>query len=424
MKVLIISHNPITTYQSMGKTMLSLFSSFNKDELCQLYIYPTVPDIGVCNSYFRVTDRDILKSFTRFLKVTPRVMGDEDIDTTQHSMYENTTEADFYKKNKKNSLTLICRDLMWSLSHWYNKTLKKWLAQEKPTCIFLAPGESKFIYNIALRIAGKLDIPVFTYICDDYYFVNKPEKTTDRLQLNLLKRRMKIALKKSTGIITICDELAKAYQDEFKTKAWTIFTGSNYPIADGGVDNSDNKGLTYMGNLTCNRYVTIAQIGRALDNINKENGTEYKLHLYAPPLKDEINEIFQKISSIQYCGYVTSKEFEQVLHSKTVLLHVEAFDEQSIDRVKHSVSTKIADSLGSGNLLFAYGPKQVASVRHLISHNCAIVVTEQSKLEQSLMALFKETDYSAVVKRAIATAKKYHSSEKNSLVLRDILAKH
>ena len=142
MKVLIISHNPITTYQSMGKTMLSLFSSFNKDELCQLYIYPTVPDIGVCNSYFRVTDRDILKSFTRFLKVTPRVMGDEDIDTTQHSMYENTTEADFYKKNKKNSLTLICRDLMWSLSHWYNKTLKKWLAQEKPTCIFLAPGES------------------------------------------------------------------------------------------------------------------------------------------------------------------------------------------------------------------------------------------------------------------------------------------
>ena len=66
MKVLIISHNPITTYQSMGKTMLSLFSAFDRSELCQLYIYPTLPDIDVCDSYFRITDRDVLKSLKKF----------------------------------------------------------------------------------------------------------------------------------------------------------------------------------------------------------------------------------------------------------------------------------------------------------------------------------------------------------------------
>ena len=57
MKALIISHNPITTHGSMGKTMLTLFSAFKKEELCQLYIYPSLPDIDFCNAYFRVTDR-------------------------------------------------------------------------------------------------------------------------------------------------------------------------------------------------------------------------------------------------------------------------------------------------------------------------------------------------------------------------------
>lgn len=41
MKVLLISHNSISTYQNMGKTFLSLFNCFQKEELCQLYIYPS-----------------------------------------------------------------------------------------------------------------------------------------------------------------------------------------------------------------------------------------------------------------------------------------------------------------------------------------------------------------------------------------------
>ena len=46
MKVLIISHNPISTYQSMGKSMRALFSAFRTEELCQLYLYPTIPARG------------------------------------------------------------------------------------------------------------------------------------------------------------------------------------------------------------------------------------------------------------------------------------------------------------------------------------------------------------------------------------------
>lgn len=64
LKVLLISHNPITTYNNMGKTFLSLFSAFKPEELCQFYLYPTVPDTDCCGSYYRFTDRDALHSIT------------------------------------------------------------------------------------------------------------------------------------------------------------------------------------------------------------------------------------------------------------------------------------------------------------------------------------------------------------------------
>ena len=59
MKVLIISHNPMTTYDCMGRTLLTLFSEFNRSELCQLYIYPTVPNADKCDSFYRITDNSL-----------------------------------------------------------------------------------------------------------------------------------------------------------------------------------------------------------------------------------------------------------------------------------------------------------------------------------------------------------------------------
>lgn len=421
MKVLILSHNPITTYQNMGKTFLSLFSSFDKLELCQMYIYPTVPDIDACNSYYRVTDRDVLKSYFRFGHVKSRILTQQDINPGQHSFFESEEDAEFFKKKSKTSVTLLCRDLMWLFSMWYNSALKKWLEQEKPTCIFLAPGESKFIYNIALKIAKKLNIDIYTYICDEYYFLERPVQVLDRVQLYLLKRKMKDVLTRSKGIITICDELANSYHEEFGTETYTIFTGSNFPIALKPTEPKDIKGITYMGNIGHKRYETIADIGRTLDELNAEYGTNYSLFLYTTPIKDSIRSFFSDIKSIHYSGYVTGDSFDTVLHSADVLLHVEAFDPVTIDQVRHSISTKIADSLGSGVLLFAYGPSEVASMQHLIRNECAVTVTDKNDLKNMLFRLFFEIDNMPIITKALSTANTFHESKSNSEKLYDIL---
>ena len=101
---------------------------------------------------------------------------------------------------------------------------------------------------------------------------------------------------------------------------------------------------------------------------------------------------------------------------------MEAFDPESIDKVRNSVSTKIADSLASGVPLVAYGPEEVSSMKHLMRHSCALTAIGPADLRQTLLRAF--TDGAArrrAVENALATAETYHDSAVNSRVLKEIL---
>ena len=421
MKVLIISHNPISTYQNMGKTMLALFDQFESIELCQLYIYPSVPDVKKCDSYFRMTDKDVLSSYYKLRVECGEVNPDENI----HKKFIDEQDEKIYNdRRNQNSSRKLARDVMWQCSHWYNKALCDWLDKEKPDCIFLAPGDAKFIYNIALKISKKRNIPIVAYICDDYYFVKKANTVLDRIHQILLHRKMEAILRKTSHIITICDELRDVYSEKFKVPATTIMTGTNYPIAESYAVCSEPHSITYMGNVGLNRNVSLIEIGEVLDEINAELNTDYSLKIYTSTKAPEIISAFEKVKSIRLCGYVSGEEFDKVFHSSELLLHTEGFTADSIDRVKHSVSTKIADSLGSGIPLIAYGPECVSSMRHLIRNEAAITITNKKELKYSLMKTFSDADMrNVIVQKALVGARNYHISNINSNRLYKVLKK-
>ena len=328
MKVLIISHNPLSTYQNMGKTMQSLFYVFDRSELCQLYIYPSLPDVNSCNSFFRITDKDILRSYYKF-KVKGKVVSP---NLEEHSIFENPNDEKVYRNRKNNNpFRMIVRDLIWNFAKWYNKDLRGWIEGEAPNIIFVAPGTAKFVYNIALRIAEDRNIPIVTYICDDYYFVNDGRTFLGRRKLKFLKRKIEQLLFRTKQVITISKELQLTYFEKFKVPCKTIMTGSNFPVAEKVSIKKEIKNLTYMGNIGCNRFNSLADIGEALDEINIENGTNYGLNIYTGEKDKLIIGKLEKYNSIKLKGFVSGSEFYSVFHSADMLLHVEAFDEDSID---------------------------------------------------------------------------------------------
>ena len=114
--------------------------------------------------------------------------------------------------------------------------------------------------------------------------------------------------------------------------------------------------------------------------------------------------------------------FEKKFLSADLLLHTEAFDEKNIDLVKHSVSTKIADSLAVGIPLMAYGPDRISSMKHLLRNDCALAATSADTLKKTLeTALFDKDARAATVANALLTAQRYHDNQKNSQRLKTLM---
>lgn len=423
MKVLIVSHNPISTQSNMGKTFLSLFSQFSPEELCQLYIYPVIPNEERCSSYYRVTDKDVLNALVRFQK-PGGVVSAERIAADQ-GLYEDAQDQSFYKSRKnKSAFRRLMRDVMWKIAPWYQDALRSWLEKEKPDCIFVAPGVAKFLYDIALRIAKERDIPIVSYICDEYYFVKEPRQWLDALRLRLLRKKIEQLMAKTQHLVVISEELRRAYADRFGVETTGIMTGAAITPAVAVKTTETPENICYFGNIRCNRYMVLAEIGRALDDINGRCGTNCCLKIYSAEKNPEILEAFQGIQSVKMCGFVIGEAFEKAFREADLLVHAEAFDEESMDFTQRSVSTKIADSLASGIPLVAYGPKDISSMAHLLRNHCAITALTQKELPNALQrALFDPDERRRVAENALGTAANYHDLHRNGILFRNVVEK-
>lgn len=419
MKVLIISHNPICTYTNIGKTLDSLFQSFDKKELCQLYFYNSLPDKKKSNSYYRITDFEML--YHPFKKNKGMIVEDADIN---EGFNKNVNNFELYKLGyNKSSLKILMRDLMWRLCGWNSKKLKEWIKREKPTHLFVLPGRFKFIYRIALEISKEFDLPIITYICDDFYFVNNPKRLLDKIYLKKLKKQTKLLLKQTKVLITISKELSESFEKEFNVKATTIMTGTNYHISNKPNEHKIISAIRYFGNISYKRYESLYEIGVALDDINQQCGLNVSLEVYSVEKIQEAVQLFEKTSSIVFKGFESGEAFYNLLLNSPIVVHVESFDPKNIDIVKHSVSTKIADSLSLGNCLFAYGPDCVSSISHLKRNGYPLVATNNSMMKKELARILVDDIYwKECADIALSIANKYHDSQKTSSIFKKIVS--
>ena len=420
MKVLVVSHNPFSTFQSMGKTFCSLFSSFSKDELCQIYIYPSFPDIDCCTSYLRITDYDIIHSFFHFCRVHSQKIVSADIKNERHDYFEKSNKSRILQKTRKTNFSLLCRDIAWKCSRWFNSDVKEWLAEQAPTCLFLAPGESKFLYDIGLKIADYLNIPIVLYICDEFFFASKRKKIIGNLELALLQRKIKKTIRQSSCLITICEELAQQYSESFDKETFVVYSGSTLKKRENVKYNANI--ISYFGNLSLNRFKSILEVGEAIDVINHTWGTCFELHVYCPFIDKEIEKQFARIQSIRLCGFVAGSLYLKMIYKSCFLLHVESFQANDIERTRHSISTKIPDSLSVGIPLIAYGPEGIASIDYLNKNQCAFVISKSEDLIYKLNTiLFNQEERERIVSNALNIAELNHDSKNNSLKLKRII---
>lgn len=412
MKVLVISHNVFDYTSSMGKTLTKYFESFEKGEVAQIYIHPENPQpMSFCSEYFRITDGEAARSIIKRNDIGEAFHFDE---TDEVEAPETTAEiGGIYQKGRSRTpIIYIARDTAWSLSNWKNKKLKDWILGFDPDVIFLASGDYKFIYNIALYVADLCNKPLVTACFDDFYIYNKNEnRFLGKIRQSSFMKLVHKTMNRSSCIITVCEPMARAYRSMFSKPTHVLYT----PAEQRNVSyNEAADKLAYFGSLGLGRDDQLVDIGRCFKAITGRN-----IDVYSSEIRPAVLQKLVPDSGIEFHGAVSAIEVKTIYQECMGVIHTESFDEKRMGRTRFSVSTKIAESLAYGPCLFAYGPKEIASIEYLINTKSAVVVTDPKELHKKLAEFVHDhNERKHVLERARSVALKNHNDQANGKKLR------
>ncbi|MDQ0155367.1 hypothetical protein [Robertmurraya andreesenii] len=424
-RVLVISHNAFSSTLNNGKTFSSIFSSWPKEKIAQLYFQNEIPNFSVCHNFFKITDVSILRSKKE--NIGERVKGN---NIKIHS-HEQSRTILFIKQNKWSAFNFL-RDVLWSSNKWNNQKLQDWLDEYAPEVIFFVGGESTFSYKIANQIASKFSIPIYLYYTDDYL---TPAYSLDLFQwINWirLKRVLKKTLRNVNKVFVIGDDMGKEYANKLRKPCITImnaidierFLSARVPTS-AEENNHSNIKMAYFGGMHLNRWKSLKAIGSACAYISEAEGINISLSIYSNQLPDK--KIFTSLNngtSLKYMGSVTENEIIDEMQKYDVLVHVESFDRKMKQKTRLSISTKIPEYLASGKTILAMGPSDISSIKYLKKLDLPYVITSQKKenITDILLKMSSELDNSRFKKLGIEIVREKHSIEQNKRKIQKYLS--
>ena len=186
-RVLIISNGALSDSDSNGRTVSNLFNAYDNEKLAQFCVYGN-PDFTKCKNYYKVTDKDALKSLLSLKQCGGKV---------EYAKEEKTVTNVKIIKQRKTPLKVLLREFAWKFGRWKGKKLKKWIDDFKPEVVFINLADNCFTIDLALMVVKKYNIPIVAFSTENYYFkrenylTNKPS-----LLYKIINRKLRKAYKK------------------------------------------------------------------------------------------------------------------------------------------------------------------------------------------------------------------------------------
>lgn len=419
MKVLIISQPVLSQSNNMGKTLAGYFKAFSPKDISQLYLRQGVPtSVDTCENYYCFSDSDALKSILNHKVQGVSFTGKSLVCTNNtKSTLENN---DAYKLGSTHkALMLFARDAVWKLSTWKNKKLLNWLDHTEADVVFFAPGDGAFIYRVADEIARYLHKPLVMVCMDDFFVNNRTQnEVLGKLRQKCFMKVVHKTVKNCDAIFTICDEMNDIYSNLFGKKCFTLHTVAENK--DLHLNPTANH-ISYIGNLSCGRYQSLIEMGKALSEMQDERLPKF-IDVYSGTKEVKYTEPLRNASGINFCGEIPAESVLEVMANSLAVIHTESFETEMTNLVRFSVSTKIAESLMYGPCLIAYGPEGIASIDYLKENNAAWTITDTKDLKKGLKEILENSTLrEQIVRNARKLAEKNHNAEVNPKKVREWL---
>lgn len=368
-KVLVIAANPFSDINNNGKTLKSIFCSFDKNSLFELYFRPQDNIIGdgeFAQSYYAFSELDIIRSYIHFNKKCGGVQVFE--RAKNKAIVEDQTYKRFLHGNLKNNRFL--RSLLWKSRRWDTKEFREWYQNCNPDVVFALLGGPSQMFTIAEEISKKLNIPLVVYFTDDYLIHPSSDK---------IRKKTEVAFRKiinhSSARYCIGEQMCEEYGRFFNADFLPIMNSADVIPYSPITEFNSPLVISYFGGISLGRWEMISRLADVV-----KNDAVIKVYT-AHEITDEIAAAFDK-SNIMMCGKVLGKDLDKARQSSDCLLHVECDKEEYRSRTALSISTKIPESLMQSRLLVAYGPSEVASMQLIQKNDLGLYISSELPLEQ------------------------------------------
>ena len=411
-KVLIVSNNTFSNGSNMGRTLAGLFEGWDLECLAQLYFRPERPNSSVCRNYYRFSDIDALKS------VLLRCRTGEVITEVEQSPELHKDAGAFsgiygYAYANRSPALTLGRDLMWKLSAWKSGALKAWIREFSPDVVFYPLGDGVFTYRIVKWIADEFHVPVVTIVYDDFLLgYNDIKGGLHRLKSRLLNKWAHRVIDGAPCLLTTCDMMSRAYEEIFDVPCEAMYSAASEPLPP-----CPGTAVSYFGNVGLGRWKQLISIGRALQKLGHPGVDVYT--------QEELPEVLSQLTEENGILFHGSIPYAQVLEKTArslAVIHTESFDSDMKERVRFSLSTKVADLLASGVCPLVYGPEDVASIDYFRAHEAGCVITREEDLLPMLKRLLEDEAWRRErTEKAVILARRNHEQEQVRGKLRRIL---
>ena len=140
------------------------------------------------------------------------------------------------------------------------------------------------------------------------------------------------------------------YKKEFGVDSFVISNLSESIYSDENSEDAGSLYFIYAGSLYYGRDKVLGYISKALDRYNKKNNTKHYIRVFSNETPNRnVLELFEIQDVCSFLGSLEKNELIAELRKSNILLYVESFDDEQVQKTKYAQSTKIPEYLSLKN---------------------------------------------------------------------------
>lgn len=286
--------------------------------------------------------------------------------------------------------------------------VRRAITQFKPDVILYRPvPDSKVLHEVAMAEITRLNLPLITWIMDDWPARMAAEASQDWATMG---PDLHTLIARSATRLSISGQMSEAFVRRYGKPFIPIANGvdpADWPIVN--KPDRDTFVIRYAGGIAkdMNRD-SLLQIAAAVEHHVKA-GKRIRFEISTQQWwLDQCRPLFKAYPSTRL--EVANKppaDYRRWIAEADLLVICYNFDKASLRYVQHSMANKVPECLVSGTPILAYGPPEAATIKYLAKDDLAQIVTceDLSALTDCLGRILASPDdlaQRATVARAVA----------------------